>query len=66
MAEEKGISPIDVQKALHGASYPAKKKDLAELARNNGAGDVASSIEKSGTDRFDGPNDVQKAVFRGK
>lgn len=62
----KDFSPIEVQKSLHGASYPTKSKDLADLARRNGASSkLADKIEK-GADHYDGPNDVQKAVFRHK
>ncbi|MGW4224259.1 DUF2795 domain-containing protein [Streptomyces bauhiniae] len=58
------LSPIDLQKALKGAEYPASRDDLVSVARNNGAGDqVVDKLEHSGTQRFDGPNDVQKAVF---
>ncbi|MGW5333928.1 DUF2795 domain-containing protein [Streptomyces bauhiniae] len=58
------ISPIDLQKALKGADYPASRDDLVSLARKNGADDkVVEKLENCGVDRFDGPNDVQKAVF---
>lgn len=57
-------SPIDLQKALKGAEYPASRDDLVTLAKDNGADDTL--VEKLGdapADEFDGPNDVQKAVF---
>ncbi|MFE9773298.1 DUF2795 domain-containing protein [Streptomyces sp. NPDC005931] len=58
------ISPIDLQKALKGAEYPSSRDDLVSLARNNGADDtLVDKLSNTGTDRFDGPNDVQKAVF---
>ncbi|KRV50018.1 hypothetical protein AQ490_17470 [Wenjunlia vitaminophila] len=61
---EKRFSPIDIQKALHGAGYPAKAKDLAALARRNGADDrIVEMIEKSGQEQFDRPSEVQKAIF---
>lgn len=58
------ISPIDLQKALKGANYPAKRDDLVSLARNNGAADaLVEKISHAGRKDFDGPNDVQKVVF---
>ncbi|MFF8261413.1 DUF2795 domain-containing protein [Streptomyces virginiae] len=58
------LSPIDVQKALKGAEYPASAEDLASLAKSNGADDtVVEKLQGSGAKRYDGPDDVQKAVF---
>ncbi|WP_329201746.1 MULTISPECIES: DUF2795 domain-containing protein [unclassified Streptomyces] len=58
------VSPIDVQKALKGAQYPASADDLASLAKSNGADDaVVEKLQSSGSKRYDGPDDVQKAVF---
>ncbi|MEV8047834.1 DUF2795 domain-containing protein [Streptomyces griseoluteus] len=58
------MSPIELQKALKGADYPASRDDLVSVARSNGADDkVVDKLEHAGTQRFDGPNDVQKAVF---
>ncbi|MFJ6907793.1 DUF2795 domain-containing protein [Streptomyces griseoluteus] len=58
------MNPIDLQKALKGADYPASRDDLVSVARSNGADDkVVDKLEHAGTQRFDGPNDVQKAVF---
>ncbi|MGC2997188.1 DUF2795 domain-containing protein [Streptomyces sp. G35A] len=58
------LSPIDLQKALKGADYPASRDDLVSLAKDNGADDsLVEKLTQSGTDRFDGPDDVQKAVF---
>jgi Protein of unknown function (DUF2795) len=57
-------SPIDVQRVLKGADYPAKKEDLVELAKKNHADQrIIDKIASSGAKQFDGPNDVQKAVF---
>ena len=59
------ISPIDLQKALKGAEYPASRDDLVSLARDNGADDVlVEKLSNASTDEFDGPNDVQKVVFQ--
>ncbi|MFV0137637.1 DUF2795 domain-containing protein [Streptomyces sp. HMX87] len=58
------LSPIDLQKALSGADYPADKKSLVERARKNHADDkVVSRLDGLKQDNFDGPNEVQKAVF---
>ncbi|MFK4067056.1 DUF2795 domain-containing protein [Streptomyces sp. NPDC029674] len=58
------ISPIDLQKALKGADYPANRDDLVSLARDNGADDtLVDKLSSAPADQFDGPNDVQKAVF---
>ncbi|MBP0456991.1 DUF2795 domain-containing protein [Streptomyces montanisoli] len=61
------ISPVDLQKALKGAEYPTSKEDLVALAKKNGAGgSVVDELDPVSADRFDGPNDVQKAVFHGR
>jgi Protein of unknown function (DUF2795) len=56
-------SPIDVQKALSGASYPSSKQDLIEHAKNNGADDeVVNSLNKLPDGELSGPDQVQKVV----
>ncbi|MFE6280920.1 DUF2795 domain-containing protein [Streptomyces sp. NPDC057877] len=58
------LSPIDLQKALSGMEYPADKKGLVECARRNHADDkVVSELDHLKRNSFDGPNEVQKAVF---
>ncbi|MFF6995287.1 DUF2795 domain-containing protein [Streptomyces sp. NPDC008313] len=58
------ISPVDVQKALKGASYPADRDDLVALAKGNGADNrLVEKLSHADAGRFDGPNEVQKAVF---
>lgn len=58
------LSPIDVQKALKGADYPASLDDLVSLAKRNGADDeVVDKLSSAESQQFDGPNDVQKALF---
>ncbi|MGW0497490.1 DUF2795 domain-containing protein [Streptomyces sp. NPDC003007] len=58
------INPIELQKALKGADYPASRDDLVQLARDNGADDtLVEKLANAQADQFDGPNDVQKAVF---
>ena len=58
------ISPIDLQKALKGAQYPSSRDDLVTLAKDNGADDtLVDKLAHAPTDEFDGPDDVQRAVF---
>ncbi|MET9320553.1 DUF2795 domain-containing protein [Streptomyces sp. NPDC003038] len=58
------ISPIDVQKALKGADYPASRDDLVSLAKKNGADQqIVEKLSHSGSKKFDGPSEVQKTVF---
>ncbi|WP_326595507.1 DUF2795 domain-containing protein [Streptomyces sp. NBC_01803] len=58
-------NPIDVQKALKDINYPTDKKSVVKQAKKNGADkelvDKFSDLKK---DRFDGPDDVEKAIFR--
>ncbi|MFH8801958.1 DUF2795 domain-containing protein [Streptomyces sp. NPDC017936] len=58
------LNPIDLQKALSGMDYPTDRRHLVERARANKADDkVVSRLDGLKQDRFDGPNEVQKAVF---
>jgi hypothetical protein len=58
------VSPIALQKALHGADYPATKQQLIELAKKNGADqDVIDALNKLRDSEINGPNEVQKEVF---
>ncbi|WP_037853965.1 DUF2795 domain-containing protein [Streptomyces sp. NRRL S-340] len=58
------LSPIDLQKALSGADYPTDKQHLVERARKNKANEkIVSRLDGLSQDHFDGPNEVQKAVF---
>lgn len=58
------ISPIDVQKALAGAEYPADRDQLAKLAGDNGADKrLVKSISKLRTKTFENPAEVSKAIF---
>ena len=59
-------TPIELQKYLGGVDYPASRDDLVAAARDNGApDDLVSALESSGTDSFDSPTDVSKAVAGG-
>ncbi|MEU3094629.1 DUF2795 domain-containing protein [Streptomyces sp. NPDC006967] len=58
------LDPIEPQKALKGAEYPAGRDDLVAPAKSNGADSTrVQKLTRSGSKRFDGPDEVQKAVF---
>lgn len=57
------VNPIELQKHLSGADYPASKDQLVELAERNGADDdTLSALREMNGDNFDGPDDVSAAV----
>jgi hypothetical protein len=59
-----GISPVDLQKALSGADYPADRKKLVETAeRNNAAKEVTEELSHLKQKKFNNPAEVSKAVF---
>ncbi|HEX4789370.1 MAG TPA: DUF2795 domain-containing protein [Actinospica sp.] len=61
------INPIDLQKALKGATYPAGREDLVGCAESNHAdGLLVEKLRQLPDQRFEGPNDVQKEVFHGQ
>jgi hypothetical protein len=56
---------IEVQKALGGISYPATKDQLVEHAQGKNATDDIVKVLQGIPDRkYDGPNEVSKAVAR--
>ncbi|WP_426396014.1 DUF2795 domain-containing protein [Ralstonia sp. R-29] len=56
-------SPIGIQKALKGASYPAKKQDLLDTAQANGADDsTLQTLRDLPDNEYDTPAAVSKAV----
>jgi hypothetical protein len=58
------VSPIDIQKALGGMDYPAKKEDIIKHAQEHGAGDDVLQALKGIEDReYEGPSGVSKSVF---
>ena len=58
------VSPIDIQKALGGIDYPAKKEDIVKHAQEHGGGDDVLEALKGIADReYDGPSGVSAAVF---
>jgi hypothetical protein len=57
-------SPIDVQKALSGVSYPSSKQDLISHAKSNGADqEIINALGNLPDGDISGPDQVQKAVF---
>ena len=57
------INPIELQKALKGADYPASKRDLMETAEKNGASEeVRSALESLPDQTYEKPVDVSEAL----
>jgi hypothetical protein len=57
------VQVTDVQKALKGADYPARRDDLVALAERNGAdGEIVDALRGADGGEFDSPADVMKAV----
>jgi hypothetical protein len=57
------VNPIELQKHLAGANYPASPKDLADLAKSNGADDdVVDALSSMPDDSYDGPDAVSAAI----
>lgn len=57
-----GDSPSNVQKYLKGMNYPAKKQDLVNQAKKNGAPEeVMQELQQFPNQEFSGPQDVMKA-----
>ena len=57
-------SPIEVQKALAGTDYPARKDTLVSRAKQNGASeDVLDALQKMPDREYDGPSGVQKEIY---
>ena len=58
------VSPIDIQEALGGIDYPAKKDDVVKHAESNGGGDdVLEALRGIDDGEYDTPAAVSKAVF---
>jgi hypothetical protein len=58
------LSPIDVQKALKGMDYPAKRDDIVRRAEENGAdGDIVKALQQIPDREYDGPSGVSAEVF---
>ncbi|MEF9481479.1 DUF2795 domain-containing protein [Ralstonia sp. 1B3] len=58
---------MGIQKALKGASYPAKKQELLKTAQANGADDsTLKTLRDMPDDEYDTPAAVSKAVSNEK
>ena len=56
-------NPIEMQKYLKGASYPASKDDLVSTAENNSApGEIVEQLQAIGGNEFSGPDQVMAAL----
>jgi hypothetical protein len=54
---------VDVQKALKGASYPADKASLLDIAKGNGADDqVLQALEALPDQQYGSPAEVSKGI----
>jgi hypothetical protein len=59
------FNPIDVQRHLKGADYPANGRELASTAESNGApGEVVEELRNLGEEEFSGPDKVMAALKR--
>ncbi|GAA4744842.1 hypothetical protein GCM10023328_28490 [Modestobacter marinus] len=58
------VSPIDIQKALSGMDYPAKKDDVVKHAESQGGSEeVLDALKGIDDQEYDTPAAVSKAVF---
>jgi len=58
-----GFQVTEVQKALKGADYPADGRQLADLAKSNGADDdLVESLRGMGDRQVEGPTGVMEAL----
>ncbi len=59
------FNPVDVQKHLRGANYPANGEELASTAEGNDApGDLVQQLQNLGNEEFSGPDKVMAALKR--
>lgn len=57
-------NPIVIRQSLSGVEYPALKSDLIDRARYNGAAqEVIDDLDRLPETQYDGPSQVQRAVF---
>jgi uncharacterized protein DUF2795 len=58
------ISPVDLEKALAGADYPADLGTLVNCARRNGApAIIVRRLEAMERTHFESPDDLNRAVI---
>lgn len=56
-------NPIQIEKFLKGANYPASKEDLLKLAQQNGADQqVQATLQQLPDQQYGSPAEVSKAV----
>jgi hypothetical protein len=59
------VNPVDVQKHLKGADYPASGEELALTAENNDASrELVEKLRNLGNEEFSGPDQVMAALKR--
>ncbi len=59
------FNPVDVQKHLKGADYPASPEELASTAESNDApGDLVEQLRDLGGEEYSGPDQVMAALKR--
>ncbi len=57
------VNPIEVQKALKGVNYPAKKEDIVRNAKEQGADEeILRALENLSAEEFESPTDVNEAI----
>lgn len=57
------VDPIEVQRHLAGVDYPAAKDELIRTAEADGApDDVIAALQRLGSEQFDGPDEVMRAL----
>lgn len=57
-------NPIVIRQSLSGVEYPASKADLIGRARYNGAAQaVIDDLDMLPEAQYDGPRQIQKAIF---
>ncbi len=59
------FNPVDVQKHLKGANYPASGEELASTAEGNDAPrELVEKLRTFGSEEFSGPDKVMAAMKR--
>jgi hypothetical protein len=59
------FNPVEVQKHLKGADYPASGEELASTAKGNDApNDLVEKLRSLGDEEFSGPDKVMAALKR--
>ncbi len=57
------INPIELQSALKGVDYPARKDALVKAVKDNGASEeIKAAVDKLPDETFNRPTDVTEKV----